>query len=360
MKELKKFYDSLSDSSKRTLALHAEDYFEPENADGYKIAKVKDITVEYAIVRKAEDTYGDFTSVQWSAAGYILQTLPYDQMKEILFNRNRFTGLYDRGYLRDTDRDILLLLKPDDYREAIKKDKQMRNGWDDEDFDRECVRDAGLMFLYNKDYTKKGLQELFDKLFEMRVVNGRQCEILNDKTFCLEVFGRNNMLKLCKECPDYIEIISEYQQPYHEAGIFDELFFCNNGWDDSTKNRMINNLNINTVGRFELFVKRILSVDMSYIKFLPNILAQYCINEIINQKKPEASSINSTLSRSEAPRYNKKFRTLLRALYACMSEKLVKTRAAQLKEVAPLIQLYGFDFNCICEALYPEAFEETA
>ena len=30
MKELKKFYDGLSDSSKRTLALHAEDYFEPE------------------------------------------------------------------------------------------------------------------------------------------------------------------------------------------------------------------------------------------------------------------------------------------------------------------------------------------
>lgn len=352
MKELLKFYNSITnESAKREIEQSCSDFFDPKEPDGYKRPKDIDTPLD-DVFTKSDYEYGD--RMQEALIVKVLQSMDYDHMKELLFSKNNLSDWKSGKYMRSDFKNYILLLNSEDYRKLRYDYLEYRNGAANRA--KYVETDLCSVLLFNKDFSKKALQQIFDKALN-RLETENELGIFQYKALCLEIFGADNMKKVWKHDESYIRIFSNFDIPEDISNaMFDELFFCENGWTDEQKNNVIRNINYMTIERFELFVKKILSVDMSYAKLLPPFFNSHSglatLNEIINQKKPE----NEYISRSEAPRYCKHFKTLLRALYACLKENVCKTRATQLKEVAPLIQLYGYDFNCICEAMYPEAF----
>lgn len=353
MKELLKLYNSLTDEEAKTqFKSFTYGYFDPKEEDGYKRPTGYNCTTQDIFGLGNNNSYN--LNIKEMSIIYILRNLKYDDLKDILMNDNKLHHYTDGHYMDSSYRNLLLLLKSDDYRECINK---YLHYYYSTSADDRIEHEMQYVLLFNKDFSKKNLQALFDKAYD-RLVNGHGLSIFeNAEHLCLELFGVKNMKKVWKFNEDYITPFREDSKCKKYSDLmFDELFFCNDGWEDCQKKNILSSITYLNTTKFQAFVEKILAVDMSYAKFLPKFFNSKSglalLNEIIDQKKPEYEITN----RSTAPRYDKKFRTLLRALYACLKENVCKTRATKLKGIAPLIQLYGYNFDCICEALYPEAF----
>ena len=174
-----------------------------------------------------------------------------------------------------------------------------------------------------------------------------------------EIIGRENFKHIINEnLLNFVENIRR-REPNQ---MFDELFFCENGWNDEQKRKVLRHryCKNDDLTMIEDFFERIVSVDHSYLRFIYNIISSNTslAMKIYNQKKPEFElKGNETIP--QLYRYPKEIRKLVRIAHVCALENVSKVNAGYFKEIAPLIKIYGYNFNDIYNALYPEDAECT-
>lgn len=143
-----------------------------------------------------------------------------------------------------------------------------------------------------------------------------------------------------------------------QSDLFDELFFGDDGWSRETKYRVLSNMYTGSrvdLSVFKDFISRIVAVDKTYLRFIKDIVANYPAlgTHIYNEKKPaEELTGNETVALTY--RYNKEIRNLARLANCCARKSISMVNQASMKEVGPLVKLYGYNFNDIYDAMYPE------
>jgi hypothetical protein len=105
----------------------------------------------------------------------------------------------------------------------------------------------------------------------------------------------------------------------------------------------------------EDFMERIVAVDHKYLRYLYNIVEKLpsLATEIYEQKKPD-EELTGNESIPQTYRYSKDIRKLAKIAHACARKSVSKVNSAFLKEISPLLKIYGYNFNTIYDALYPE------
>lgn len=180
----------------------------------------------------------------------------------------------------------------------------------------------------------------------------------------IEIFGEDIITELCKKNENKVNI--SRNKP---SKVFDKLFFCKDGWNESQKHNVIkanylrnykkSYVDSDDLSTFEDFMKRIVSVDKSYLKYMYDIIEKMppLGNKIYELKKNETDEESSTST--SAFRYSKDIRKLAKIANICARQSISKVNASFLKEIAPLIKLYGYNFTAIFNMLYPEYSNEN-
>lgn len=183
---------------------------------------------------------------------------------------------------------------------------------------------------------------------------------LNTET--CEILGHDQLYKIAKENPGRI---SGRRNLYADVNnvLFDELFFCEDGWTAKQKELVINNYCYNEQDA-EDFMRRIVAVDESYLRYIGKYfiynnpaLAMY----LYKQKKPddELNALPEGHKIEDEYRYPKSYRKLFLIAGCCARERIGKAMTGSLREVAPLLKMYGYNFNTIFDCLYPKYAEVT-
>lgn len=350
MKELLAYYNSLTDPTVKWDLQHlCRNFFDPDEPDGYKKSIMKKSREE--LLNKGSNY--SYDRQFWTLA-YAFTYMTYNEIKDMLYDKNNdLTRCFSNTLTGDANQQKLLMLNSDDYRDLTYKILLDDHYENERKTDEYMSGRLEYLLLYNKDFSEQGRQKMFDTLYA-RYQSGEACNAFNEKALCFELFGEKNMKLIWKENAEYIRFTDNLFEKHID--LFDELFFCENGWNDTQKANFINNASYG-MESFKKFVKYILSVDMSYIKNLPSMLRHdtAMINALASELKPD-DEITEGMTYPQKYRYPKKFRNLLKVLYICIKEKCYKTRANQLKEIASIAKLYSYDFSLVCEAMYPEAF----
>ena len=105
----------------------------------------------------------------------------------------------------------------------------------------------------------------------------------------------------------------------------------------------------------EDFFKRIVAVDHSYLRYIHEIIKRYpaIAMQLYQQKKPEAE-LSGNESTVEQYRYPKEIRKLFVIAHMCVLKRVSKVKSSIAKEVAPLLKIYGYKWDDVYDALYPE------
>lgn len=144
--------------------------------------------------------------------------------------------------------------------------------------------------------------------------------------------------------------------------LFDDLFFCEDGWSDSDKERIIRYTYESYFGSKEKatsviadFMKRIVAVDKKYLRYIYDIinrndltLAGYLYHEV----KP-ADEL-ATCKKKYKYRYSEEYRRLFWIVRCCLSSDMSKRSIGIIGGAAAIIKMYGKDFDTIFDMLYPE------
>lgn len=167
-----------------------------------------------------------------------------------------------------------------------------------------------------------------------------------------EILGYDFLKEIVKRKPDIVEL---YRLDVNDD-LFDELFFCENGWNENQKLSIIRKYNSDCTA-IEDFIKRIASVEKKYLKYLPMILQRYPATaaQLYTQKKSDFECIGKSVK--DSFKYSKELRKLFMLAYCCIRKNLPKTKAAMIGDVSSLLKFYSFDFSLIFDSLYPELIE---
>lgn len=181
------------------------------------------------------------------------------------------------------------------------------------------------------------------------VVNSGQCSFK-----ILEIiFGSHVLKEYLKTNP-----LSYGWRVYASSGvhnkIFDELFFGENGWSQSSKMKFIRNYEVDLQAFYD-FMKRIVAVDEKYIKavFLFAQKRASFMTELY-QKHKDNEDLTGNETKDGLYRFLKKHRKLFKIAQCCVRKSIEGQNLKILKEEAGLIRLYNFDFDRIFDSLYPE------
>lgn len=150
--------------------------------------------------------------------------------------------------------------------------------------------------------------------------------------------------------------------------VFDEMFFCKN---DTIKEEHRKYFLVRAYGAKSLgynatttiptldgvsdFLTRIVAVDHSYLRYLYNIISGYpaLAMKLYSEKKPD-TELTGMESTADTFRYSPELRKLFAIIHACILKNVSKSKSSMCKEVAPLLKLYGYNWDNIYDALYPE------
>lgn len=349
MKELLELYNRISPEAQQELVNCCSDYFDPKQEDGKRKSRIategKDIDF-YLDRSESSGTVEAMTGILFN----VVQD--YDERKKLI-NSNLFREYHNtRLSFNSKELEVLLLLNTKDFKERcyeLLKYTCDRNYTDINDAINSYLR---LICLFNTDFSKEKMDEIYKKSDPDNI----RCALRSYKHLSFELFSKDVLKDVWLSDCSFIQLydLRNYKE-YLE--IFDELMFCENGWTDNQKRDFIDNNGYDT-NTFKNLVEYVLAVDMSYIKHFPEVFRynKSLITELVNELKPESEC---NVERGDIRyRYPRKFRNLLMALYACIKETCGKVKSQKLKEIAPLLKLYNYDFNIICEAMYPEAFNE--
>lgn len=157
--------------------------------------------------------------------------------------------------------------------------------------------------------------------------------------------------------------VSRMIQPGKQSVLFDQIFFCENRLSKAQKHTVIENAYANTYHMPEPdvikdFFSRIVAVDHSYLKELYTIISRYpaIAMKLYNQKKPD-SELTGNEKPAEQYQYSPDIRKMFAIAHACALKRVSKNKGGMVKEIAPLLKIYGYNWNDIYDAMYPEEID---
>lgn len=175
-----------------------------------------------------------------------------------------------------------------------------------------------------------------------------------------EIFTKDLIKSLCKANEN--KILVNFGKP---NDLFDELFFCENGWNDTQKRCVLKSLYVSNfthcqtsdtdLTKFEDFMERIVCVDKRYLRFIYDIVVKIPAlgNKIYEQKK-DSSDLTGDEKGDQLYKYNKTVRKLAKLANICSRKSLSKVNGRAYKELSPLIKIYGYDFSTLYDVIMDE------
>ena len=339
MKTLKQWYDSLSEPAQNWIVENCSAWFDKDQADYYRVAetaKDKDDLKRILASQEGMDKYSDYSNARVIAHKYAVllrylnETQPELITKEML--NNSIYQMVDSGM--HTKNDWLHLsdeMKPIAFRRCFVK-------W-------------GKMNLAHALYMVKD----FDNLD----INWDEVDYPQLTPEVIEIIGMEQAKKVAQEGGEYA--VSKMVAYGKDRDLFDELFFCKDSWlNNHNKYQVLNRIyasseRLPTLTSTEDFFKRIVAVDHAYLRFIYDIIKRYpaIAMQLYQQKKPE-SELTGNESVPEQYRYPKEIRKLFIIAHMCVLKRVSKVKSSIAKEVAPLLKIYGYNWNDVYDALYPE------
>lgn len=375
MKTLRQFYDGLSGVARTWIDKNCLDWFDKNEPDYYR--KYKPIHENITDV-KFDTKYRKSGSYSWYSMDDQCRDLEALWVDSLIQRRDNgiisdhdvaeallsyYMGNENVGKkLSYMDRRIFLACK-----DKKNQEKVYRQYLTDE-FESLPLH-ASLFFVNDFDNIEK----------DATVISSKQLAKLDRMEFTtvFEIFGDNMLRKLAIENPEgFAKQLRNFS--YHgktaEANdingviyrkmnaIFDEMFFLSSSvWSDKDKQDVIEErfgnceFTDNALRYFEEFARDVLSVDHQYSRYI-FALVRTCPalgNYIYDAKKPE-TEINENTPVEMTFRYSKDIRKLGKIANICVRESLSKANNSFLKGIGSLIRLYGYDFNTIYDAMYPD------
>lgn len=347
MKTLRQFYDSLTDDSKSWIEINCNEWFDKNESDCYrKQAKqtLDDILKDFKDKLPAKRRYAspdreELSNTIMKIASMSNSALSDDLMLQWL---ESYDGSYvhPKFFLNATDANKQKIFEKLHGLHYIKDTN--RRVYDLEDADGEVITKYTLNnYLYTvKDYDNLDVNLISDTsgTAPLNVIR----DIFKEKAADLlkatpELFGR---------------ILVKGQMD----DIFDQLFFCKDGWNDDQKRKALREVYIDALDRhggernqkiIKDFMERIVAVDHSYLRYVHTLIGEDIGSAMkyINQKKDDGS--NEFL-------YSKDVRKLMKLSWICHRKSYSQVNGASLKELTPLLKIYGYNFNLIYNSLYPD------
>ena len=179
----------------------------------------------------------------------------------------------------------------------------------------------------------------------------------------MEILGHDEVVRLAKENPQRLDLSSSCNKQEINNPVFDELFFCKDGWTKEQKRRVIENYRMNE-DDVEDFMKRIVAVDESYLRYV----GTYFIDNypalgmhLYKQKKTEdeLNALPPGHKIEDEYRYPKSYRKLFQIAACCARENVGKAMAGTIGDASGILKMYGYNFNMIFDCLYPQYAETT-
>lgn len=341
MKTLKQWFDGLSEEAKKEVMRHCDDWLDTNASDYYKHTSLKEVTDRESLGYHLYDNFDkDSSQYRETKELYMRQGMMYKWLcthhPEIMSKEDCDHALLNMLNGNNSSSILIFLINDEEKRIKAWVKKQERAGdnltfWD---------------WLYTlKDFSDIKLP---DNVF------------LPNNTLTpglIEILGHDYCYELAKD--NYSALIGglSYKK---QSDLFDELFFCDNGWNDTIKKKVLQKLYIPDYGdihldQFEDFIQRIVAVDKKYLEFIKQIIDRYpaLAMKVYNQKKPD-----SELTGNEKPsmlfRYSKEIRDLARIAAACSRRTISQANLKGLHEIGQLVKLYGYNFTDIYNAMYAQ------
>lgn len=223
---------------------------------------------------------------------------------------------------------------------------------------------------YNKDKSewsrRKDTYSLSEKLLIMEDFSTFDWSDTDVGDICLddvtaEILGHDEVIRRAKENPRCFTIRGNYRSFKTDNSIFDELFFCADGWTKEQKDRIIHDYDYDMRG-VEDFMKRIVSVDESYLRYIGTYFIRNCPAlgmHLYKQKKSqeEIDALPLKHRQEDEYRYSKSYRKLFQIAACCARENVGKAMAGTIGDISGILKMYSYNFNQIFDCLYPQYAE---
>jgi len=335
MKTFKKWFDAKSEETQQYLLKHCL-WIDVDSPDRYRHPKnqqqIKESIMTYASTRFNGDDYVDSDKLQQMLAIYVQND---KSLKE-----NNPDAYYDLLTVlwKNANTEVELAVDAMDLREVYKRKHNVKRRWADE-------YKLGEILLITEDFDNIDWSELRD---------GMQ---LND--ISMEIFGHDRIIEIAKQNPNMVNVNGTNLN----NDLFDELFFCKDGWTKAQKEEIIRDWRGGLEGVRD-FVQRVVAVDESYLRYVgtafiardPALAAH-----LYKEKKPidELNTLPAGHSQTEEYRYPKHYRKLFHIAACCARGNVGKAMAGTIGDVACMLKMYGYDFNQVFDCMYPQFAEVT-
>ena len=164
---------------------------------------------------------------------------------------------------------------------------------------------------------------------------------------------------LAKFRSDSSQLSHNYIKRNVDCDLFDELFFCENGWSEENRKKWISQYKP-VESDVEDFMSRIVSVDFSYMQYLDLIIQRdpAVAARLYKMKKPDAE-LTGNESVEMTFRYPRSIRKLFQLAAVCSRENIGKAMTGLLADMSTMIKFYGYNYQLIFHAMYPECFSDS-
>lgn len=178
----------------------------------------------------------------------------------------------------------------------------------------------------------------------------------------MEILGHDEVIAIAKENPARLNLRYRRERSGVNNPVFDELFFCENGWTKEQKSRIIQDYGYNEDDVRD-FMERIVAVDESYLRFIGTFFISNnpALGMHLYKEKKSADELNALPAGHKIEdeyRYPKEYRKLFQIAACCARENVGKAMAGTLGTASGILKMYGYNFNMIFDCLYPQYAEE--
>lgn len=338
MKTLRQFYDSLSEPAKIWIDTHCFYWFDKNEPDCYRKIVIKDKDALYA---KLQDKT-EFSS--------------YDSSKSLRIIADKYAGLLK--YLYTTHPEII---SENMLNQCIEEMLQYKAASSDTWLN---MSERKLIDGYKQTHFRYSKIDFAKYLYFIKDFDNFEVdlEVSENPTLTaevVEIIGIKQAKKIASQLDEFY--LAKMVQMGKPNELFDELFFCKDSPLNQAKKMSIlrriyaNSNYLPTESIVEDFFNRIVAVDHSYLRFLYDIIAKYpaLAMKLYTQKKPD-SELTGNETVAETFRYPKEIRKLFVIAHTCALKRVSKVKNGMIKEVAPLLKIYGYKWDDIYDAMYPE------
>ena len=349
MKTFRQWFDNLSPVKQRYLRENCS-WIDVDSKDRYNHPSKEKLDAKFnesvleMVAQSSRDRYYSSNNALESAA------LAFFQLHKDLLNEDAYKAIIKAATNNGTDRDINQYVDAFELREIVKVKHEERlaynkthNEWDQ----KNALYSLSEKLLITEDFSA----------FDWTDTDVRD-RYLDSKM--MEILGHDEVIRRAKENPRAVDSFRNREKEIHNP-VFDELFFCEDGWTKEQKQQVINSYGCG-VHDVEDFIARIVAVDESYLRYIGTYFIRNCPAlgmHLYKQKKSqeEIDALPLKHRQEDEYRYSKSYRKLFQIAACCARENVGKAMAGTIGDISGILKMYSYNFNQIFDCLYPQYAE---